>query len=175
MKTYKRFGILAITVLLVTATTFVGPAAADPGAEKARPLNVSLDFIGTDATLECPDGFVSGGQAGTGNLSHLGKVDISGVQCSNFATLEITDGFATYVAANGDSIDITYSGAAVLTPEGFDGWGTAEIVGGTGRFASASGGFEFTFTTFLFPDAPGQTLLEGEGWIAYDASDRGNS
>jgi hypothetical protein len=169
---YKRFGILLILVLLVT--TFVGPAAADPGAEKAQPLSVSLDFSGTDATFDCPPGFVSGGQVGTGHLSHLGKVEISGGQCSNFVTLEIADGFGTYVVANGDSIDIEYSGSAVLVPEGFDGSGTAAIVGGTGRFASASGAFDFTFTTFLFPDAPARSLLEGEGWIAYDASDRSN-
>lgn len=131
------------------------------GAEKARPLSVSLDFSGTDAMFDCPPGFVSGGQVGTGHLSHLGRVEISGGQCSNFVTLEIADGFGTYGAANGDSIDIEHSGSAVLAPEGFDGWGTAVIVGGSGRFASASGAFDFTFTTFLFPDAPGETLLDG--------------
>ncbi len=171
--TYRRFGILSIIVVFVTAATFIAPATADPGAEKARPCNVSLDFAGTDATFDCPDGFVYGGQAGTGNLPHLGQVEISGVQCSNFATLEITDGFGTYVGANDDSIDIEYSRSAVLVPEGFLGSGTAVIVGGTGRFASASGAFDLTFTTFLFPDAPGRTLLEREGWIAHDASDRG--
>lgn len=170
--TRSRFGILSIIVLLLGATTFIGPAAADPGAEKARPLTVSLDFSGTDATFTCDPGLVPAGQAGTGHLSHLGRVELSGGHCNNFATLEFTDGFATYVAANGDTIDIEYSGQAVLTPEGFEGSGTGEIVGGTGRFASASGEIDFAFTTTLFPDGTDQTLVDGEGWIAYDASDR---
>lgn len=84
----------------------------------------------------------------------------------------MTDGFGTYVAANGDSIDVTYSGQASLGPVGFDGEGSAAIVGGTGRFEAASGEFDFTFTTFVSPDGSGRTLLDGEGWITYDASNR---
>ena len=42
-------------------------------------------------------------------------------------------------------------------------------MGGTGRFEAASGEFDFAFTTFL---SDFSTLLDGEGWITYDASNR---
>ncbi len=99
-------------------------------------------------------------------------MEISGGQCNNFATLELTAGFGTYVAANGDSIEVEYSGSAVYNPVGpvLDGSGSAEIVGGTGRFEVAFGEIDFTFTTFLSPDGSSRTLLDGGGWITYDAS-----
>jgi hypothetical protein len=136
-------------------------------------LKVSLDLVGVD-----PDpGFdvcvgpnqEPPGSEGTGILSHLGRVQISGTQCDNIVDLEVTDGFGIYVAANGDYIEVEYSGGAVSNPVGpvLDGWGSAEIVGRTGRFEAASGEFDFTFTTFL---SDFSTLLDGEGWITYDAS-----
>lgn len=42
------------------------------------------------------------------------------------------------------------------------------IVGGTGRFASATGGFDFTSESSL---SGGETALVGQGWIGYDASE----
>jgi len=165
-----RTGIFLTIVLLLTVILFGGTAAGAPGAQKQRPLNVSLDFSSADPTFDCDPGLVPAGAVGTGHLTHLGRVEISGGQCNNFATLEFTDGFATYEAANGDAIDITYSGEASLTPDGFEGSGSATITGGTGRFHEASGEFDFTFTTFVFPDGATRTLLDGEGWISYDAS-----
>ncbi len=111
-------------------------------------------------------------------ISHLGRVEISGGHCSVFPTgtdepAKILDGFGTYVAANGDSVEVTYSGEAVLTAEGFDGSGTVTIVGGTGRFTDATGEFDLTNFTPIFPDGSfGTTLLKGRGWISYDASNR---
>jgi hypothetical protein len=151
---------------------FSGTRAAASGAEIQRPLKVSLDFVSVQPTFDCAPGLFPQGAAGTGHLSHLGRVGISGGQCNNFATLEFTDGFGTYVAANADSIDVTYSGQASLSPVGFDGEGSAAIVGGTGRFEGASGEFDFTFTTYVAPDGSGRTLLDGDGWITYDASNR---
>jgi len=163
-----------IIVLLLGAVAFTGTDAAASGADIARPLTVSLDFVGVQPTFECAPGLVATGAEGTGRLSHLGRVEISGGQCNNFATLELTDGFGTYVAANGDSIEVEYTGQASLSPVGFDGKGSAEIVGGTGRFEAASGAFDFDFTTYLFPDGSTRTLADGDGWISYDASNRRN-
>lgn len=100
-------------------------------------------------------------------------MEISGGSCNDYVNLEVTDGFGTYVAANGDYIEVEYSGSAVYNPVGpvLDGWGSAEIVGGTGRFEAAFGEIDFTFTTFL---SDGSTQLDGDGWITYDASNRRN-
>ncbi len=164
---------VAVVVLLGAMTLGAGGATAS-GAEVHRPLRVSLDFDAVAPTFECAPGLVPSGAEGTGHLSHLGRVEISGGQCNDFATLKLTDGFGTYVAANGDSIDVEYTGQAYPSPVGFDGEGSADIVGGTGRFEAAFGQFDFTFTTFLSPDGSSRTLLDGDGWITYDASNRRN-
>ena len=98
-------------------------------------------------------------------------MQIGGNRCDNFVDLEVTDGFGFYLAANGDYIEVEYSGSAAYNRVGpvLDSWGSAEIVGGTGRFEAASGEFDFTFTTFL---SDFSTLLDGKGWITYDASNR---
>jgi hypothetical protein len=170
--TRNRSWSFLIIVFLLGAMAFSGTDAAASGADVQRPLKVSLDFLAVEPTFDCAAGLVPQGAEGSGRLSHLGTVEISGGQCNNFATLEFTDGFGTYVAANADSIDVTYSGQASLSPVGFDGEGSAAIVGGTGRFEGASGEFDFTFTTYVAPDGSGRTLLDGDGWITYDASNR---
>ena len=171
--TRNRSWSLLIIVFLLGATTFGGTHAAASGAQVERPLKVSLDFVGYPGSFECADELVPQGAVGTGHLSHLGKVEISGGSCNDYVNLEVTDGFGTYVAANGDYIEVEYSGSAVYNPVGpvLDGWGSAEIVGGTGRFEAAFGEIDFTFTTFL---SDGSTLLDGDGWITYDAANRRN-
>jgi len=74
----------------------------------------------------------------------------------------------TLAAANGDEVSITYSGAAP-----FPGPGTEvivvemdfEVVGGTGRFAGATGGGEMTgyivFAGFDAPVWPASWVWEG--------------
>lgn len=170
--TRDRPGIFAILALLLSVTVLAGTAAGDPGTEERRPLNISLEFIGTPGDFECPDGLVPQAFVGSGHLSHLGRVEISGGACNDFVNLVLADGFGTYVAANGDAIDVEYSGeASFVPPDTFAGEGSGIIVGGAGRFASASGEFEFASETSV---SAGQTSLTGRGWIAYDASDRRN-
>ena len=144
-----------------------------------RPLTVSLEISSTEADFECQVGEPTG-QAGSGRLSHLGRVEISGGHCTDFANLplvELTAGFGTYVARNGDAIEVTYSGQATPSEDGsaFNGEGSAEIVGGTGQFHKASGAFDFTVTTPVNPDGSlGVAQLDGRGWIAYDRSHPGD-
>lgn len=157
--------------LLRSVTAFAGTAAGDPGAEKKRPLDISLEFSSTPGDFECDEGLVPTRFVGSGILSHLGRVEISGRACDDFVNLEITDGFGTYVAANGDSIDVEYTGQALsfTPPDTLSGKGLISIVGGTGRFESATGEAEFIFDT-----VGNQTSASGHGWIVYDASDRRN-
>jgi hypothetical protein len=166
--TRNRFGILVIVTVLLGFTALAGPTAADPGTAKMRPLNISLEFTGTPGDFACPDGLVPQEFEGSGHLSHLGRVEISGGACNDFVNLEIVGGFGTYVAANGDSIDVEFSGtASFIPPATLLGEGSGAIVGGTGRFESVTGAFDFTSETI-----GEQTSLVGQGWIAYDASDR---
>lgn len=167
--TRNPLGIFAVLALLLSIVVAAGPAAGDPGAGKERPLSVSLEFTGTPGGFGCPAGFVPQSFAGTGHLSHLGRVEISGGACNDFVNLVIANGFGTYVAANGDAIDVRFSGlASFVPPDTLAGEGSGVIVGGTGRFASATGHFDFTSESSI---SGGQTLLVGQGWISYDASE----
>ncbi len=177
--TRRRFAIFAVIALLFSAVVLVGTSAGAPGAQKERPFKVSLEFTQVSAVPvdDCPN--VEGGLGpfvlvtfeGGGNASHLGRVEVADTgQCNAFGTLTFA-GAVSYVGANDDFIRVEYTGAALPTPDGgFTGDGEGTIVGGTGRFESASGEFDFSFET----DAQGGTALDGEGWIAYDASNRRN-
>ena len=78
---------------------------------------------------------------GTCHLAHLGRTSVSAIQ-----TIEVLPsgliGYtntATYVAANGDELHTTNLGVATPSASGLTLAGTETAVGGTGRFANASG------------------------------------
>src|SRR5262249_45012382 len=61
-------------------------------------------------------------------------------------------GTETYVAANGDELDGTFSGESVIGTGTVTGTNVVTITGGTGRFADAIGSFHETFSgTLAFP------------------------
>ncbi|MGE5754600.1 MAG: hypothetical protein ACM35G_02620, partial [Planctomycetaceae bacterium] len=53
---------------------------------------------------------------------------------------KVSDGRATITAANGDQLDLRFTGLGDLTANGFNDTFRYTITGGTGRFAGASGG-----------------------------------
>lgn len=82
-----------------------------------------------------------------GNASHLGRSVLTARHPTPGGT-EIADGTMKLVAANGDEVKITYTGYAPLPTPGVTDVFPVEldftIVGGTGRFAAASGGGDMT-------------------------------
>jgi hypothetical protein len=81
-----------------------------------------------------------------GNSSHLGKFTGVGYHVLDLHTFQFA-GVATYTAANGDILSIAYKGQ--LFPSGDETFpygivANVEIQGGTGRFASATGGGKMT-------------------------------
>lgn len=174
-----RLTIVAVLALLVSATVLVGTAAGDQAAEHARPFKISMEFagsiIGPPGTHGCDSTSVPARLAGGGHATHLGRIaeGVDGFVCQDLDTGVITNGSATYLAANGDSVNASFEGRAYVNPDGtFTGEGNATIVGGSGRFASASGAWTWTMSGMFLPDGTTLTALEGTGWIAYDASDR---
>jgi hypothetical protein len=105
---------------------------------------------------------------GTCQLTHLGHTGITTIQHINVTTGAQTAEI-TYEAADGDLLYANNVGQS--TPAGpiltFS--GTNTVVGGTGKFANATGQFEARGTVNL---ATGVVSITYEGWIAYDASDR---
>ncbi|MGA7306238.1 MAG: hypothetical protein WBW88_15280 [Rhodothermales bacterium] len=86
---------------------------------------------------DCPGATVirSTGE-GTGKGTLLGSFTWSGWHCFDYVALTFYDGHITSVAANGDELRFEYHGQ--LT--GPNSWiSTDTIVGGTGRFANATG------------------------------------
>lgn len=174
---WNRMPIVVLLALLVTATGLVGTAAGDQGAEHTRPFRVSLEFagsvIGPPGSFGCESPSLPAQMTGGGHATHMGKIDVDGFVCQNVITGVLTNGLATYVAANGDSVSVAITGQAYLNPDGtFTGDGSSTFLGGTGRFESVGGSWTWTMTGMFLPDGTTLTALQGDGWIAYNASDR---
>jgi hypothetical protein len=78
---------------------------------------------------------------GEGTATHLGRFTITLNHCGK-PDLPLSDGHGTFVAANGDLLHITYFGVGGLTgaPPVFGFESRVTFVGGTGKFAGATGG-----------------------------------
>lgn len=110
-------------------------------------------FQGTDQDTGFTDTTVSVETKGTGVASHIGEFTFIQENTVNF--LDGTDsGTAEWVAANGDTLSLTFSGSGQeISPDLITISETYTITGGTGRFAGAQGTFLVTRiasgTTFL--------------------------
>ena len=112
------------------------------------------DFITLDITSTC-------------HMSHLGLTTSLGVEITG-ATLSAVH---TFTAANGDSLYTTTVGTATLKPD-FSGVNFSNIetvVGGTGRFANATG-TATRIGSSNFSDGTGTWVIKGT--LTYDATDR---
>jgi hypothetical protein len=172
MTKLRPFLVLALVVLVAS------PALATP--EDGVPIKGTV--IGVD-TMNAPTGCdpIQGGSdfdaqwlyrsTGTGNISHLGRVDFVVEHCSyiDFATGTgvFDNGTTTFVAANGDTLVLSHSGSfAVVGPFSYIdmNW---NVAGGTGRFADATG----SGTANPLGDlVAGTTTASFTGFIDYDAS-----
>lgn len=97
---------------------------------------------------------------GTGVGTHVGRFDLSLTWCMDPATGEISGAAGTVVAASGHRIEMTGTGQALSPTELAFG---LDIVGGTGRFQSASGRLDVTAVV----GAAGGWTSRGTGWITY--------
>lgn len=186
MTRITRLAIAAAALLMLSAAPAL---AADPG----RPLPVHGTAVGVhdiDLTAhDCQPGALwRFNSAGAGQLSHLGSIEYDLTQCTFMqpdGSFTFGDGTLTFTAANGDTLVVAQVGTSdgVVDPGtmelvGFTGEGTWTVIGGTGRFAHASGqGWLDTVgdipggdVLFGLPD--GLARFDFGGTIAYRASDR---
>lgn len=113
---------------------------------------------------------VSQVDGGMCRLSHLGASSTAGSQTINFATLtQVAE--RSFTAANGDVLRATSAGTSKpgAQPGTIDFDAMLTIVGGTGRFANATGQVHDWGTANLVTHA---VTINLDGWLAYDASDR---
>lgn len=137
----------AVVVLAALMAFVVVGAAADTGGSD-RPFTGSLAgaaWVMPDSS--CPIGLRTVSES-SGTASHLGFVRMLSSHCTPVTNV-ITGGQMTLVAANGDEVHATYSGMCVpfpLPPVGETITCNTPnlIVGGTGRFADATGETQMT-------------------------------
>ncbi len=157
-----RFGAIAAAALVALAVGTSAALSAAGGTD--RPFTGTLAGSATfPADLSCPLGFRTVSE-GSGTASHLGLVSMTSSHCSALPNL-MTQGQMTLVAADGDELQMTYTGVCspgmpVITCNADN-----VIVGGTGRFADATGEAQViglvTFAGFDVPVWPVTWTWEG--------------
>ena len=107
---------------------------------------------------------------GTCTLSHLGAATIYSVQDINFATGSQVSVELWFTAANGDVLLASNVGTSVANGPTVQFQGTMTFVGGTGRFANATGEARVAGSADLLNHTAQLKFVDG--WLAYSASDR---
>ena len=89
------------------------------------------------------DGVVLVVSSGTGNANQLGRFEMTSPHLTYLATFAV-EGEQIFTAANGDTLIAEFTGQFVPTPDGnLEATLECVITGGTGRFANASGRYDF--------------------------------
>jgi hypothetical protein len=155
----KRSNLLltCLALAVVSLMTFVAPVAA--GDEV--PFKGRLEGV---VTRSGAPPIVSVNVEGEGAATQLGHFAVSIPHSVNVVT-RIATGEYLFVAANGDTITATFTGAAAPTadPTVLAIVENATITGGTGRFAGATGSFR---TERLYDTIAGTTAGSFEGTIS---------
>ena len=166
----------AIVCALVVAAPTVG--SADQGGTN-RPFKSTLSTTNTSTVGAFP-GPIQSVSTGTSIATHLGKSSVLQevtitfpmplVPCVTTGGAGVIINFTgtnTATAANGDQLIASISGTICAVMSGIGaGSGTSTIVGGTGRFADASGSATFT-TTLDNTVSPSRGEAEVVGTISY--------
>ena len=159
----RTVGSLVAVMLLVAVT------AASASAGDQRPMKGSYTIAVVPVEQRCGPNALAIGFEGVGIATHLGRMEGTGSNCTSFNlttdAVPIWDGLATFVAADGSSITMTYEGAQDAPVNGVaSAANTFTVISGTGRFEGASGSWTsaevIDFTT-------GIDRGSFAGWISY--------
>jgi hypothetical protein len=152
------------TVGCILALVFLGATSALPKASgTARPFNVTGIFT----SVYDEGSSTTGTFLAVGNATHLGKIVFTGpwqiiggdFQYYTYLVFHVA---GTYTAANGDTLNVNIPEWVVdYTATPAVGTGLVNIIGGTGRFADASGSYS---AVIVYGDT---AILTGEGTISY--------
>ena len=124
-----------VIVLLASSTISICAAYAESGLQE-RPFKATGK--GSAVVLSGPP-ILEIVVTGSGHSTHMGKIGIWQHHLVSVITMTFYDGTFVWTAADGDTIEGSYSGNLVPTSAGFEIHGSFMIDGGTGRFAGASG------------------------------------
>ena len=169
----RAFAALSVASMLVLAVAV--PAGANSTDRPFNGVLVGEGIAVPDAS--CPTTGLRTVMWATGEVTHLGKATTTMTHCTppiappGGPPALIVDGVQTIVAANGDTLETTYS-AEVVPFEPVDGVtmtgpGQHVIIGGTGRFADASGEFASMMHGVVHFTTPMELSWTLDGEIAY--------
>lgn len=138
----------------------------------ARAANESLPITGVCETAFVPPTFppppvIRQVDQGICQLSHLGRTALYSLQEIDLVAGTQTSIELTYTAANGDILRAVNTGTNVPNGPGVRFSATTTFVGGTGRFANATGQARIEGTASFVTNTASYTV---DGWIAYDAA-----
>jgi hypothetical protein len=165
------------TVCALAALSLLGtvPAAAAT-TNTSHPQPISGTTSGPDAYASpatCPEGatwrFIG---TGTGRLTHLGKVTATNTHCTFLSDASFSGGEMTITAANGDELFMEYSGTFELMTDEYGNPVRSDveldwvIVGGSGRFAGATGSGEGIGFSLISGPTTSATTMNYEGMIS---------
>ncbi len=187
--------LMRISIVVVTVLALGASPTLVLGHDTTVPVHGSVLADGPPPDMSAP-GCEPGAiwrfsRVGTGEISHLGRSGLTLTHCtyvvpdaSGVFRAVFRQGTMTFTAANRDTLVLDYTGTTVALTDasgeftGYTAEGTWTAVGGTGRFANATGTGWFD----VVGDVPGGDALFGlpdgfdlwtiGGSIAYDASDR---
>ena len=124
----------------------------------------------TVSATESSPGVVLVVSDGEGEATHLGRYFMSSPHFTYLAT-GMVEGEQNFTAANGDILNATFSGQLVPRADGcLEGTLPATITGGTGRFADATGSYDFHIVAC--PGLPGpagptfDSVATIDGWVS---------
>ena len=161
---------IALAACSADAPTSVRLAPDQPTTTKAsvasRPIKgrCSLSIVST-TPYPAPPVFRQVSE-GTCELSQLGRTKVHFIQVVNFGNGTQHSLSLSYRAANGDVLQAASAGTSVPTPTGVDFSATITFLGGTGRFASATGSAHANGSANL---ASATSWYSLDGSISYDA------
>jgi hypothetical protein len=154
--------------LLLAAVATVAVSSTVMAAER-RPMAGGFTIGVVPVEQRCGPNALTIGFSGAGLATHLGRMTGTGSNCTEFSlagsAVGIWDGVATYVAADGSTLTLSYEGSQEAPVAGVAQATTINtVVSGTGRFAGAEGSWTDTgsidFTTGVY-------VGEISGWISY--------
>jgi hypothetical protein len=141
-----------------------GPSRSSVEGIVVRPLSGRCDTAFDPPPLPPPP-VLRQVDVGTCQMTHLGRVTMFAVQDINLVTGTQTSVEVTFTAPNGDILRAASAGTSVPNGPGVAFSATMTFVGGTGRFARATGRARLDGAASFVTNTASFTFAEG--WIAY--------
>ena len=160
----RTFALSMAFALLAALTLSASVLAGDQ-----RPMRGHYTIGVAPVEQRCGPNALTIGFEGVGIATHFGRMTGTGSNCTELTlateTVAIWDGIATYTAADGSSVTVSYEGVQGAPTGGVAmASTTSTVVSGTGRFEGAQGSWTASgtidFTTGLVSDS-------FSGWISY--------